>query len=247
MDIRSPKRISNLLDRVRRVRSEGEVEVLFQEMRAPTGALTVAFINAHSVNLCWKCDKISADFGNADILLRDGKGVEVLLESIGKEPGLNLNGTDLIPKFLRFVKGCRISVYGTSEPWLLRACRKLSLEGHEIVSQLDGFKTETDYLSDAIENEPRVILLAMGMPKQEKVARFLRQNLVDCNVTIICGGAIVDFVAGRFPRAPEWMRKRGLEWLFRFLQEPIRLCKRYLLGNVLFLFRIHKVKRVLNL
>ncbi|OUD10457.1 hypothetical protein BVC71_02870 [Marivivens niveibacter] len=247
MDIRSPKRISDLLDQVRSVRCEEGVKALFQEMKAPSGVLTVAFINAHAVNMCWKCDKISADFSSVDILLRDGKGVEVLFKSIGKDPGLNLNGTDLIPEFLRSWKGSRISVYGTSEPWLLRACRKLALEGHEIISQIDGFKTESDYLADAIENEPQIILLAMGMPKQEKVARFLRENLVDCNITIICGGAIVDFFAGRFPRAPEWMRKRGLEWLFRFLQEPMRLCKRYLLGNVLFLSRIHKVKRVLNL
>lgn len=243
----SPKRISNLLGRVRRVHCKEEVGDLFEKMSAPKAVMTVAFINAHSVNMCWKCEHVTADFNDADILLRDGKGVELLCRSIGKEPGLNLNGTDLIPKFLNYTKGRRISVYGTSEPWLVRACRKLSLEGHNIVSQMDGFKTDADYLSDAIKIEPQIILLAMGMPKQEKIARYLRRHLTDCNVTIICGGAIVDFLAGRFPRAPEWMRKRGLEWLFRFLQEPMRLCQRYMVGNILFLFRIGKVKRALNL
>ena len=48
-------------------------------------------------------------------------------------------------------------------------------------------------------------------------------------------GAAVDFLSGQKPRAPRWMQRAGLEWLFRLATEPRRLWRRYLIGNVLFL------------
>jgi N-acetylglucosaminyldiphosphoundecaprenol N-acetyl-beta-D-mannosaminyltransferase len=53
-------------------------------------------------------------------------------------------------------------------------------------------------------------------------------------------GGLFDFYSGHTSRAPQWMREIGLEWVYRFLQEPGRMWKRYFLGNALFLFRIFK-------
>src|SRR5690606_40821841 len=80
-----------------------------------------------------------------------------------------------------------------------------------------------------VEGRFPIIVLAMGMPKQEQVAVQLRDAL-NTPALLICGGAILDFAAERFPRAPLWMRRFGLEWLFRLLLEPRRLFKRYALG-----------------
>jgi exopolysaccharide biosynthesis WecB/TagA/CpsF family protein len=77
----------------------------------------------------------------------------------------------------------------------------------------------------------------MGMPKQERVARAIR-SAADVHSLIICGGAIIDFIAGRFPRAPKWMRRHGIEWMYRLAHEPRRLLARYLIGNPLFLCRM---------
>ena len=52
-------------------------------------------------------------------------------------------------------------------------------------------------------------------------------------------GGLLDFASGRIPRAPLWMRKAKLEWVYRLRQEPIRLFKRYVIGNPLFLWRIY--------
>lgn len=57
------------------------------------------------------------------------------------------------------------------------------------------------------------------------------------SVTLGVGG-LFDYYAGRIPRAPAWMRGLGLEWVFRLIQEPRRLWRRYLVGNVVFLARI---------
>jgi exopolysaccharide biosynthesis WecB/TagA/CpsF family protein len=84
----------------------------------------------------------------------------------------------------------------------------------------------------------------MGMPRQEEMACVLRAALTH-PCLIVCGGAIIDFLGGRAPRAPVWMRRFGLEWVYRLMQEPGRLFRRYVLGNPLFLLRTLRLKMAL--
>lgn len=76
------------------------------------------------------------------------------------------------------------------------------------------------------------MFIGLGCPRQEKWA-FENSDRLNC--PLVCVGAAFDFHAGNVPQAPPWMQKMGLEWLFRFLQEPNRLWKRYLLLNPLYL------------
>jgi exopolysaccharide biosynthesis WecB/TagA/CpsF family protein len=81
-----------------------------------------------------------------------------------------------------------------------------------------------------------VLVVGMGNPKQEK---WLKQHLASSGAKIGVGvGAFLDFSAGVFPRAPMWIQKIKLEWLYRMSREPKRLWKRYLLGGPLFLARV---------
>ena len=100
----------------------------------------------------------------------------------------------------------------------------------------DGFHSDEYYLEKLSDSPVDIILLGMGMPKQERIACKLK-NKLNYPVLIVCGGAIVDFLSGRFSRAPVWMKKVGMEWFYRLLLEPIRLFKRYVYGNVLFILR----------
>jgi exopolysaccharide biosynthesis WecB/TagA/CpsF family protein len=86
-----------------------------------------------------------------------------------------------------------------------------------------------------------LIVLGMGMPRQELVACSLRAQL-DYPCLIVCGGAIIDFLGGKTARAPAWMRRLGLEWVYRLAQEPGRLFRRYVLGNPLFLARALRLR-----
>ncbi|HPU16845.1 MAG TPA: WecB/TagA/CpsF family glycosyltransferase, partial [Polymorphobacter sp.] len=74
------------------------------------------------------------------------------------------------------------------------------------------------------------------MPKQERVARLMKHGLHQ-DMAIACGGAILDFLSGHVTRAPGWMRRSGLEWMYRLSLEPKRLFGRYVVGNPLFLLR----------
>ena len=84
--------------------------------------------------------------------------------------------------------------------------------------------------------KPDILWVGLSTPKQEKFMVQYRQKL---DVTLMFGvGAAFDFHSGRVRQAPRWMQRSGLEWLFRLLQEPRRLWRRYLRNNPLFIFRI---------
>jgi len=73
-----------------------------------------------------------------------------------------------------------------------------------------------------------------GSPKSEK---FISRNFNDLRVTVALSlGATLDYYSGMKKRAPEWVRKTGFEWLYRFLKEPRRLFRRYLTGNSYFIY-----------
>jgi N-acetylglucosaminyldiphosphoundecaprenol N-acetyl-beta-D-mannosaminyltransferase len=101
-----------------------------------------------------------------------------------------------------------------------------------------GFFTaaETDAVLEDIRRSGAVILLvAFGVPKQEK---WIRDNLAQTGVSLAMGvGGLFDFYSGRIPRAPVWIREIGMEWLYRFAQEPRRMWRRYFVGNFIFLVR----------
>jgi exopolysaccharide biosynthesis WecB/TagA/CpsF family protein len=76
----------------------------------------------------------------------------------------------------------------------------------------------------------------MGAPRQEL---WIQKNLAQTGAIVGIGvGGLFDFYSGRIPRAPIWLREIGGEWIYRLMQEPSRMWKRYLIGNVTFLMRI---------
>jgi N-acetylglucosaminyldiphosphoundecaprenol N-acetyl-beta-D-mannosaminyltransferase len=74
------------------------------------------------------------------------------------------------------------------------------------------------------------------MPKQESIAERLREN-AKRPLLIICGGAIIDFLGKKIERAPVWMRRARIEWIYRLWREPKRLFRRYVVGNPVFIGR----------
>lgn len=97
-------------------------------------------------------------------------------------------------------------------------------------AQIDGIATEL------ARHNPDILLVALGSPKQEQVIQALRQRF-PCT-WMVGVGISLSFVAGQLRRAPKWMRKAGLEWLHRLLQDPRRLAKRYLVDDIPFVLRL---------
>lgn len=225
---------SKLIDKLEAVEPH-EYDGFIASLLKTEKPITLGFLNQHAYNIASQDSQTLQAFSNVDYLLRDGIGIKLACRFRKINPGANLNGTDLIPalitKALASDLKVQFFVFGTESPWLEEGSRRL-LRSHPYHG-LHGFYDTDEYLQFANERMDehalKIIVLAMGMPKQEKLAQRLRSSMKGAAL-IICGGAIIDFQAGRFKRAPVLFRKLGLEWFYRLLQEPKRLFSRYVFG-----------------
>jgi N-acetylglucosaminyldiphosphoundecaprenol N-acetyl-beta-D-mannosaminyltransferase len=95
---------------------------------------------------------------------------------------------------------------------------------------------EADVIRRIADSGADVLLVAFGVPRQDV---WISQHIRETGAKVAMGvGGLFDFYSGRTPRAPLWMREIGLEWFYRFYQEPGRMWKRYFVGNAVFLFRV---------
>jgi len=231
-------RWERLVKGIVRVHTARGEEQLIDSVAHPSEPLVLAFVNAHAMNSAAVSEEFFDAVMSADLVLRDGIGVAILLRLLNQSPGLNLNGTDLIPRIISCYAGRPIALFGTQDPYLTRAREVVEtrLAPKSPCIAAHGFLEAQAYLHLAAEHRPALIVLGMGMPRQEEVAVLLRAALgYPC--LIICGGAIIDFLGHKTPRAPRWMRRTGLEWAYRLALEPRRLFRRYVMGNPLFLGR----------
>ncbi len=208
--------------------------------------IVLSFFNAHAANLTFRDRQFLNDLMHSHVLLRDGIGIKVLLKVLNLPVGHNLNGTDMIPRLLTAYtrhapQSAPIALFGTSSPYLERAAKWVSAKGGQVTILADGYQDAHFYIDRLKSNPPGIVILGMGMPKQERIAQLIAAEIT-APILIINGGAILDFWAGRFKRAPLWMRHIGMEWLYRLLNEPQRLARRYIWGNFIFLLRVLNLK-----
>ncbi|MGH8231735.1 MAG: WecB/TagA/CpsF family glycosyltransferase [Steroidobacteraceae bacterium] len=231
-------RWNQVIDKIVLVDTPAQEGRLLESLAELPAARTLGFVNAHAMNLCAVDPQFAATLAAADLLLRDGIGMALLYRKLRLAPGLNMNGTDLIPKIIAQFRGRRAAFWGTTEPFLGKAADRCRSDFEvEVISTADGFQSPDHYIAIAHQQRPDLIVLGMGMPKQERLAMQLR-SAVSHAPLIVCGGAILDFLGGKVPRAPEWIRSIGMEWLYRLAGEPRRLFQRYVLGNPIFLMRL---------
>jgi exopolysaccharide biosynthesis WecB/TagA/CpsF family protein len=204
--------------------------------------LKLAFANAHVVNLAAADDRFAAALSQF-LVVPDGIGVELGARLVhGARFRANLNGTDFIPGFLvRAPQSLRVGLVGARPGVAVRAAAALAAlaphHSYEVFG--DGFfdaDAEAAILLRLAEQRPHLLLVAFGNPRQEL---WIADRLGPGHANVAAGvGALFDFLAGEVMRAPEWMRQMRLEWVFRLAQEPVRLWRRYLLGNPVFLGRM---------
>jgi len=228
-----------LLDSLFICRTGAEEAALIRQLVERKSVCVLSFLNAHGANIAWRNSEFLKYLADSDVLVRDGVGLSILLRILGCDAGLNLNGTDFIPKLLNELPHDRsIAVYGTKELWLNKTITLIRSLGFKTVYAEHGFHQDEYYSRRYTEQRPSLVILGMGMPKQERVALLIRSSAImaDVPTLIVNGGAVIDFMANRFPRAPHWMRQWEIEWLFRLMQEPKRLWRRNI-GSIVFLYR----------
>jgi N-acetylglucosaminyldiphosphoundecaprenol N-acetyl-beta-D-mannosaminyltransferase/alpha-1,3-mannosyltransferase len=108
----------------------------------------------------------------------------------------------------------------------------------EFVGARDGFFSDEDgtHVAEQVAaTGAQLVIVGMGQPRQELWATRYGNA---CGAVTLCAGAILDFTAGRFKRAPSWVQAIRMEWAFRLALEPKRLAGRYLVGNASFMLHV---------
>jgi N-acetylglucosaminyldiphosphoundecaprenol N-acetyl-beta-D-mannosaminyltransferase len=213
------------------------------------GARQVCFVNADCANLAYRNQAYLHVLQGADLCLADGIGIKLAGKLLGKDVRENVNGTDLFPKLCEglcrtngsvFLLGARDYVVQGVADWIHDNFPAVCVCGW----QHGYFRPEEEQeIIQRIKNSgSQILLVAFGAPKQDL---WIKEHLAETGVRVAMGvGGLFDFYSGRIPRAPLWMREIGMEWVYRLIQEPRRLWKRYLIGNGLFLWRVLRERLV---
>ena len=180
------------------------------------------------------CDK-------ADLILTDGQIVVKLSRYLGNPIKERVCMTDFVWDVfdLAIKKDYRVFLFGGKEDVLFKATENIKKRLPELnivdsYSPPFGFEKNEEMLEEANSrikaSDADILIVFLGCPKQEK---FIYQNKDKYQVPIsITMGGCVDFIAGKVKRAPLWMQNIGLEWFYRFLQEPKRMFRRYFVDDI---------------
>jgi exopolysaccharide biosynthesis WecB/TagA/CpsF family protein len=214
------------------------------DARDPATPHAIYFINAHCVNVAATDPDYRAALHRAHALLPDGAGMELSARLAGF-PGLaNLNGTDMFPHFLAEASraGLRVGLVG-AKPGIAEACRQnlqLRFPALHFGIVADGYQPAEKLAALIRANPPDLLFVAMGVPMQEMFIDRYREAL---GVPLLLAvGALFDFYSGNVTRAPRIVRVLRLEWAYRMMLEPKRLWRRYLIGNIVFLARMARLR-----
>jgi N-acetylglucosaminyldiphosphoundecaprenol N-acetyl-beta-D-mannosaminyltransferase len=208
----------------------------------------VCFVNADCVNISFRNQEYKNILCSAKQVLADGIGVRLAGHMLHQNIRENVNGTDMLPFLCSALDKAGLGLYllgglpGVPErtaAWI--SAKYPSLEICGVRNGYFSSEEEAEVLDTIRQSGAQVLLVAMGVPRQEKWI-FSHRDKLDGTVCIGVGG-LFDFYSGRIPRAPVWMRELGMEWLYRFLQEPRRMWRRYFVGNAIFLWRVWRGKK----
>lgn len=214
----------------------------FIEVGRKTGrTFQLATINVDFVVNAQHDDELKAILQRADVCVADGMPVVWYAKIAGVPLRERVAGADLVPALVdrSLEHGWRVLLFGSAEGVAESAAAMLSERSPGAIVQgmsgpmLRDVRAMDDEWTTAITAfAPDVICVALGNPKQEKWISAHRTHL-GASVLIGVGGTL-DFIVGGRRRAPEWMRRFGLEWVYRASQEPARLGKRYFRDAVVF-------------
>jgi exopolysaccharide biosynthesis WecB/TagA/CpsF family protein len=202
----------------------------------------VCFSNVHTVVTARKDARLRDIINNSFLSLPDGKPLSVVSRLQGVRDIDQVAGPDFMPLFIQRTTHIRHFFYGSTPETLEKLQTNLARRfphARFVGSYSPPFKEVSSVEMAAVlarinQAKPDVIWVGLGAPKQEYWMAEYWQAL---KPAILMGvGAAFDFHAGKITRAPQWMSKLCIEWLFRLCQEPQRLWKRYLVTNSLFFY-----------
>lgn len=204
-------------------------------------------LNAASINEFVNNKELKQAYKNSDFINIDGMSVVWTLRFMGFNIPERVACPDLAEDILAMAEKNHFSVFlfGAKERNLL-LCKKNLQENYPnliIAGYRNGYYNKDEELSIIkIINSANPDILFLGLPSPCKEL-FVEQYRHYLNAKFIFGvGGLFDILSGLKKRAPRWIQNSGLEWFYRFAQEPNRLWRRYLIGNFKFLWLVNKEK-----
>jgi N-acetylglucosaminyldiphosphoundecaprenol N-acetyl-beta-D-mannosaminyltransferase len=203
----------------------------------------------HSVMLSRTDTEMRAALLGAAFTVPDGMPVVWAANLLGERLSGRVYGPELMARYCERCaeRGHRVWLYGGHDQGMLVELTLRLRQRHPGIKIVGGYSPPFRLLSAQEEDDlagrineagPDVLWVGIGVPKQEKWMARMRERL---EVPVMCAvGAAFDFHAGRISQAPTWMQDRGLEWIYRIAQEPLRLLPRYLYYNPLFVLAFAK-------
>lgn len=184
----------------------------------------------------------------SDLINADGQAVVWASKILGKPLKERVTGIDLMINIVEMAhkKNYKIFFFGAKEEVVRKVVDDYSKHySKNIVAGFrNGYFKKEDEQSIAQEisaSNANILFVAISSPTKENFLFENREILKNVNFVMGVGGSF-DVVAGKVKRAPHWMQKSGLEWFYRFIQEPKRMWKRYLIGNSKFIVLVLREK-----
>ena len=228
-----------------------ETVALFSNAIENNQKLRVCVTPVNCVLWAYRDENLKRIYNSADLVTADGVPLLWASRLLGSSINGRVTGLDLLPEFSKISaeKGYRFFFLGAAEGVAVKLANHLkSLNpGLNVVGTYsppfaDQFsETENEKMIAMInKSEADMLWVSLTAPKQDY---WISEHFDRLNVSIAIGvGAAFDVVAGNIKRSPKWMQKAGLEWLFRLIQEPRRLSKRYLVEAPQFIPLVVKQK-----
>ena len=195
----------------------------------------VATANAEMLMLATQDLQLKNILNLAAMVVPDGAGTVWAARHLGFECPERVAGVDLVTNLLK--KNYRAYFFGAAEGVAKKAAEKFQ----NVAGVRNGFFSKDDepqIISDINSANADILLVGLGVPKQEK---WIFDNLDKLNVPVSIGvGGTFDVLAGNVKRAPGWMQRAKLEWLFRAMLQPSRAGR--LIALPKFVFEVHNSK-----
>lgn len=204
-------------------------------------------INASKVNLMEKDAKLRKIVNQCPLINADGASIVWAAKILGIPLKERVTGIDLFLKLIEVAheKKYKVYLFGAKEEVVVKVKHLFEKKypNLQIVGYRNGYFTEADepeIVRDMAESKADMMFVAFSSPKKEY---WVNKYINKINIPFVMGvGGSFDVVAGVTDRAPLWMQNHGLEWFYRFIQEPRRMWKRYMIGNAKFVLLTFKTK-----
>ena len=220
------------------------VEVTIED----NGQLHHVVVNAGKITALQNDLQLRHSVNESDLINADGQAVVWASRFLGKPLKERVAGIDLMVNLveLAYKKNYKIFFFGAKESVVKTVVEKYSNQYSSdiIAGYRNGYfdKNEEKEIAKQISDSgANILFVAISSPTKENFLYENKELLNKVNFIMGVGGSF-DVVAGVVKRAPVWMQKAGLEWFYRFAQEPRRMWKRYLVGNTQFILLVLREK-----